>query len=183
MKALLRFESVSCRRGGRLLFEGLSFEIGPGEALQVTGPNGSGKSSMLRLAAGLLRAQAGRVEAGPLALADDTLALDRELTLRAALQFWGGDVDAGLAAIDLTSLARVPVRLLSAGQAKRASLAGVAASGAPLWLLDEPANALDFASLARFGELVQQHRESGGAVVAAAHGGLPGEWRTLELGA
>ena len=37
----------------------------------------------------------------------------------------------------------VPVRLLSSGQHKRATLARVAASGAPLWLLDEPLNALD----------------------------------------
>ena len=65
MKPHLRFEDVTCRRGGRLLFEGLSLALGPGEALHLTGPNGSGKSSVLRLAAGLLRAEAGR---GPVAV-------------------------------------------------------------------------------------------------------------------
>ncbi|HEU5067521.1 MAG TPA: ATP-binding cassette domain-containing protein, partial [Sphingomicrobium sp.] len=55
MKVLLRFEEVALRRGGRQLFEGLSFELGQGERLQVMGPNGSGKSSLIRLAAGLLR--------------------------------------------------------------------------------------------------------------------------------
>ncbi len=62
MTALLRFEGVTCRRGGRLLFEGMNLEIGPGEALHLGGPNGSGKSSLIRLAAGLLRAEAGSVE-------------------------------------------------------------------------------------------------------------------------
>jgi heme exporter protein A len=76
----------------------------------------------------------------------------------------------------------VPVRLLSAGQAKRASLARAAASGAPLWLLDEPANGLDAASVELLGKLIDAHRSSGGSVVAASHLELPGEWRTLELG-
>ena len=43
----------------------------------------------------------------------------------------------------LAPLAEVPVRMLSTGQRKRAALARVVASGAPLWLLDEPANGLD----------------------------------------
>ena len=183
MKPLLRFDGVSCRRGGRLLFEGLDLAVGPGEALQVTGPNGSGKSSLLRLAAGLLGLEAGKVEAAPVALADDNLALDRELPLSRALRFWGGDVDAALAALDLTPLADVPVRLLSAGQRRRASVARAAASGAPLWLLDEPANGLDSASVGRLGDLIEGHRSAGGAVVAASHSALAGIWRTLELGA
>ena len=62
MKPLLRFENVTCRRGRRLLFENLDLTIGAGEALHLTGPNGSGKSSLLRLAAGLLRAESGRID-------------------------------------------------------------------------------------------------------------------------
>ena len=93
MKPLLRFEGVTCRRGGRLLFEGVDLVIGPGEALHVRGPNGSGKSSLIRVAAGLLRPDAGLVERSQVALADDSLALDRELPLRSALHFWGGQID------------------------------------------------------------------------------------------
>ena len=59
---LLRFSNVALERGGRQLFEGMDLELGPGEALHVAGPNGSGKSSLLRLAAGLLRAATGDVE-------------------------------------------------------------------------------------------------------------------------
>jgi heme exporter protein A len=165
-----------------VLFEDLTLGIGPGEALQVSGPNGSGKSSLIRMAAGLLPPESGTIDAASLALADDHLALDRELPLARALRFWGGSVEDGIAFLGLAALADVPVRLLSAGQSKRAALARVAASGAPLWLLDEPANALDTHSVALLADLLVRHRASGGAVVAASHQPLPGEWRTLELG-
>jgi heme exporter protein A len=183
MKPHLRFDDVTCRRGGRLLFEGVSLALGPGEALHLTGPNGSGKSSLIRLAAGLLRAESGRVERSELALADDGLALDRELPLRRALDFWGGNIDDAMGALDLARLAQVPVRLLSTGQAKRATLARVAASGAPLWLLDEPMNGLDVDGVARLDALVAAHLARGGAVLAASHGPLGGRWAQLELGA
>jgi heme exporter protein A len=181
---LLRFEDVTLRRGGRLLFEDLNLSLRPGEGLQVAGPNGSGKSSLLRLAAGLLRAERGRVARAPLALADEQLALDREVPLGRALAFWtpGDRLDGALDAIGLKHLAGVPVRFLSSGQAKRASLARVAASGAILWLLDEPLNALDTDGAGRIAGLIDQHRALGGAVVAASHQSLPGDWRILELG-
>lgn len=182
MKPLLRFDSVTLRRGGRMLFEGLDLALRPGEALQVTGPNGAGKSSLIRLAAGLLRAERGAVEASTLALADERPALDRELRLEGALAFWGGDVKAAMDALGLGPLADVPVRLLSTGQAKRAGLARAAASGAPLWLLDEPANGLDSHSVGLLTALLDRHRKSGGAVLAASHLPMQGEWRMLELG-
>ena len=182
MKGLLKFSNVTLKRGGRQLFEGLDLELGQGERLQVTGPNGSGKSSLIRLAAGLLRADAGSVERSLLALADDHIALDRELLLRHALGFWGGGVEQAIVALRIDHLAEVPVRLLSSGQIKRATLARVAASGAPLWLLDEPLNALDMDGRKRLGALVERHLDDGGAVLAASHQQLGGEWRKLELG-
>jgi heme exporter protein A len=180
--SLLRFAAVTLRRGGRLLFEDLDLALGAGEALQVTGPNGSGKSSLIRLAAGLLPEQAGRVERSPLALSDENLALDRELPLSRALRFWGGDVVAAMDAVGIAELAPVPVRLLSSGQAKRAALARVVASAAPLWLLDEPLNALDQEGARRLADIVERHRASGGTVLAASHQPLAGDWNVLELG-
>jgi len=183
MNPLLRFEGVTCRRGGRLLFEDLDLQLGPGEALHLTGPNGTGKSSLIRLAAGLLHAESGRIERSDCALADEHLALDRELPLQRALRFWGGSVDPAMEALDLARLAKVPVRLLSTGQAKRATLARVAASGAPLWLLDEPLNGLDAESVGRLDSIIAAHLGRGGAVLAASHGVLSGPWTRLELGA
>ena len=182
MKPLLRFDDVTLRRGGRFLFEGLDLALGPGEALHVSGPNGSGKSSLIRLAAGLLHAERGRVERSPLALADDKLALDRELLLRRALSFWSPGIDDAMGALGIAHLADIPVRLLSSGQAKRAMLARVVASGAPLWLLDEPLNGLDSDGAERLMKMLQAHLTSGGAALIASHQPLAGEWRKLVLG-
>lgn len=182
MSTLLRFEGVALRRGGRLLFEDLDFDLSAGEALQVAGPNGTGKSSLIRLAAGLLRQERGRVDRQQLALADDALALDRELPLGRALRFWSASVGDALSGLGIEHLAAVPVRFLSSGQQKRASLARVVASGAPLWLLDEPLNALDADGASRLGILIEEHLSGRGAVLAASHQPLPGVWRRLELG-
>lgn len=170
---LLRLEEVACRRGGRLLFEGLNLALAPGEAVVATGPNGVGKSSLLRLVAGLLEPAAGTIEVGNVALADDRPALDERRTLGAALGFWaaldGGDTGAAMVAMGIDHLAEAPVRILSTGQRKRAALARAIASGAPLWLLDEPANGLDADGLERLDAAMAAHRAVGGAILAATH--------------
>ena len=144
MTSLLRFEDVALRRGGRLLFEDLDLELGPGEALQVAGPNGSGKSSLIRLAAGLLRAERGSVERAAVALADDSLALDRELPLRRALGFWGGPVDAGDGrARHCRARATCRCGCCRPARSSARRSRGSRRRDAPLWLLDEPLNALD----------------------------------------
>lgn len=173
----LAFESVACLRGGRLLFEDRSFALGAGQAALLTGPNGVGKSSLLRMAAGLLPAAAGRiVHNGAIAFAGEAAALDPRQTLSDALTFWakldgrgGADVERGLAAMGISGLAEVPVRMLSTGQRKRATLARIVAGGTQIWLLDEPGNGLDSASLARLATAMAVHREAGGIVLAATH--------------
>lgn len=172
--SLLALRSVACQRGGRLLFEGLDLALDPGGAALVTGPNGAGKSSLIRIAAGLLAASAGTVRRETsAALADEGLALDPRPSLGRALGFWsrldGTDCGQAMAAMGLTALADVPVRMLSTGQRKRAALARVLAGGARLWLLDEPANGLDGEGQARLEAAMAAHRAGGGAVLAASH--------------
>jgi heme exporter protein A len=183
MSALFQGEGLALVRGGRLLFDGLDLALEPGDALHLVGPNGSGKSSLLRLAAGLLSPTAGRLTRARAALADDKVALDPDLALGRALGFWcGAATGPAMAAMNLDRLGQVPVRMLSTGQLRRARLARVAASGAPLWLLDEPLNGLDSDSAERLDRMIAAHRASGGAVIAASHVPLTGEWRTLALG-
>lgn len=172
--SLLAFREVACARGGRTLFEGLSFALGPGDACLVTGPNGAGKSSLVRVAAGLLDSVGGKVECGCIpALLSESAALDPELPLAKALGFWsaldGGAVPPALAAMGLAELAEVPVRFLSTGQRRRAAFARVLASESKLWLLDEPANGLDASSVTMLEGLIAAHRAGGGAVLVATH--------------
>ena len=180
MTSALAFHDVTCARGGRVLFEGLSFAVPAGGAALVTGPNGVGKSSLIRVAAGLLKPAKGEVEApAARALMAEAAALDAERQLGSALRFWaaldnddsdpGLRVVAALEATNLSALAEVPVRLLSTGQRRRAALARVVASKAPLWLLDEPANGLDDASVRVLEALIAGHRAGGGIALVATH--------------
>ncbi|MEO6114171.1 MAG: ATP-binding cassette domain-containing protein [Sphingomicrobium sp.] len=180
--SLLKGDGLALVRGGRLLFDGLDLSLAAGETIHITGPNGCGKSSLIRLVAGLLRPSAGWIERAEASLADDGLALDRELPLGRALAFWRGPhLTDAMTAFDLDRLAEVPVRLLSTGQARRARLARVVASGAPLWLLDEPMNGLDSDGKTRLLAAIDRHLAASGGVMAAHHGDLPGRWRELAL--
>ncbi|BBB12739.1 heme ABC exporter ATP-binding protein CcmA [Sphingopyxis sp. FD7] len=192
MTTLLALDGVACIRGDRLLFEGLSFALSRNDALWLRGPNGAGKSSLIRLAAGLLRPAAGTVvRRGRVALIDEAAALDPELPLRRALDFWarvdtvdGHAVDRAMDAMALDPLADVPVAMLSTGQRKRAAMARVIAGGAPIWLLDEPANGMDEAAAARLMAAIATHRANGGAVLLASHFalGVP-DLAELDMGA
>lgn len=163
---------IACRRGDRVLFRGLSFDLAPREVVHLAGPNGIGKSSLIRILAGLLRPFMGSVERhGAIALSDERLALDGHEPLENALAFWQridrapqGNADFGLA-----DLLDVPVRYLSTGQRKRAALARVAASGAPIWLLDEPLNGLDTHWSCIAQAAIKAHCNAGGAVIIASH--------------
>lgn len=184
----LAFASVGCARGGRTVFGDVSFALNTGDALVVSGPNGAGKSSLLRMAAGLIPAAQGVVTRdGTIALADEHPALDPALPLAEALHFWGaidgGDGKAALESVDMAHLAQVPVRMLSTGQRRRATLARTLASGAEIWLLDEPANGLDVTGVAMLEGLIAAHRMRGGIAVIATHQPLSiSEAQALVLG-
>ena len=187
---MLEAQDLACRRGERAIFAGLSFRLAPGEALLLLGANGSGKSSLLRLLAGLLAPAEGRLLwDGTDALADRAAhatrlrylahqeALKPSLTATENLDFfarlWGGTPAAALARLDLSPLADLPVRLLSAGQRRRLALARLALAPVPLWLLDEPTLGMDAAAVGRLGGLLASHRAAGGMVLAATHLQLP----------
>ena len=189
---------LGCVRGFRNVFSDLNLQLSSGAALALTGPNGAGKSSLLRLLAGLLRPSAGRVvlegdtDEGAVAERAHYLghldAFKTALTVGENIEFWihylGGKHDAApaLAAVGLESLEHLPAAYLSAGQRRRLSLARLIAVSRPLWLLDEPASALDSGGQEMLAGLMRTHLARGGMIVAATHGPLGIECKELQLG-
>ena len=57
----LLLENLTCARGGKVLFSGLTQSIAAGQLLHIVGKNGSGKSSLLRILCGLLSPTSGQV--------------------------------------------------------------------------------------------------------------------------
>jgi heme exporter protein A len=190
---------VRCVRGGREVFSGLDFEASSGEALAVVGPNGSGKTSLLRLIAGVLAPAGGSIalEGGEdeLTLAELSHYLGHRDPLKPALsvsenlRFWrdflGGvtsDPAESLAVVELDHAARLPAAYLSAGQRRRLSIARLLTVQRPVWLLDEPTNALDTAGQKLFATLMGDHLARGGLIIAATHAPLGVPTRTLRVG-
>jgi heme exporter protein A len=190
---------VRCVRGGRDVFSGLDFEASSGEALAVIGANGSGKTSLLRMIAGLLTITDGSIglQDGEteLTLPEQAHYLGHRDALKPALSvienlaFWrdflGGaasDAAESLAAVGLDHAVHLPAAYLSAGQRRRLSIARLLTVRRPIWLLDEPTNALDVAGQGMFATLMGDHLARGGLIVAATHAPLGITARELRIG-
>jgi heme exporter protein A len=196
----LELSGLAVRRGGRLLFSGLSLSLAAGEACALTGPNGAGKTSLLRAIAGLVAVEAGTVSFGagdPAEVRGSGLhfvghqdGLKPARTAREELVFWsrwsGGtaaSAEAAARALALEPLLDLEIRRLSAGQRRRLALARLLTDPRPLWLLDEPLSPLDAGWRARFGDMMRAHLTGGGLILAAVHDPLPIDAAVLELAA
>ncbi|MFV8817434.1 cytochrome c biogenesis heme-transporting ATPase CcmA [Haliea sp. E17] len=179
---MLRAQGLGLSRGGRELFRDLSFELRPGQLVQVEGVNGAGKTSLLRILAGLSRyGFDGAVErCAPLLFLGHQPAVKSLLTPRENLAWHAaGEGDYPLAAIDaalervgLFGYEDVPSHNLSAGQQRRVSLARLYLSNSPLWLLDEPFTAIDVDGVAALEQVFAEHARQGGCVVLTSHQAL-----------
>ena len=193
---VLELKDVACVRGARTLFTGVTCQLRPGELLRVRGANGAGKTSLLRMLCGLLQPTQGQVlwcgqplasqrdvfghslvYLGHAAALKDELSPLENLLDACALGGHKPDIPAALAALKgagLRGFERTPVRRLSQGQRRRSALARLALSQtAPLWILDEPFNALDTAANVWLTGLIEAHLQNAGIVVLTSHQDMP----------
>ncbi len=189
---ILAVHSLACRRGRRWLFRGLDLVLKPGSITWLRGTNGSGKTSLMRILAGLSTPAEGDVRwnGQPLQQAGNQArkniifighanALKEDLTLAEALAFLGRlqgiacapeRARAALGRLGLASRCDAPVRTLSQGQRRRGALARLALDDTPrVWILDEPYDALDLASVGTLSGLITAHAARGGAVLLTSH--------------
>jgi len=198
----LRARDIRVDRGGRAIVKNIDFDLQAGEALVALGRNGAGKSTLLRAIAGFLPLSGGQLtHAG--ADAESPLSelchyvghadgLKSALTAAENLAFWArmlarsptpASPSSALQRVGLKRLADFPVAYLSAGQKRRVALARLFISPRPLWILDEPATALDIASQQLLAASFAEHRASGGMIIAATHAPLGLiDATTLDLG-
>lgn len=181
----LSVDNLACRRSGRRIFAGLTFSLGPGQALVVTGRNGAGKSSLLAILSGRLRPDAGTLavhDAGEASLPECLHVVGHRDGLKSSMTagenllfaqaLLGAPRLPPREALDRLGLGHahdLPVAYLSAGQRRRVALARLLVCHRPLWLLDEPTAALDVMSQTMLAGLMEGHRGQGGLVIAATH--------------
>lgn len=174
-------------RGGRTLLAGLSAAWHGGELVVVRGPNGAGKSSLLRVLAGLDRAEAGeRKVGGPVRLVGQDpldqlcrssvaqecaldLAARRRRTRTRDASRDHEDRDRVLAAVGLADELERSGYVLSDGGRRRLTAACGLLAGAPVLLLDEPTSGLDPHSASGVLAAVLDLVDRGALVVCATH--------------
>ncbi|MFV0277286.1 MAG: cytochrome c biogenesis heme-transporting ATPase CcmA [Parahaliea sp.] len=179
---LLEAQGLGLARGGRDLFQDLSFAVRPGQLMQVEGANGAGKTSLLRILAGLSRyGFAGKVKRhAPLLFLGHQSAVKAMLTPRENLAWHiagegspaPAQIDEALDRVGLYGYEDVPSHALSAGQRRRVNLARLYLSASPVWLLDEPFTAIDRKGVTELETLLVRHAQRGNAVLLSSHQAL-----------
>lgn len=183
--------NLSCSKGDKRLFSGVSFTLQPGQWLHLEGDNGVGKTSLLRLACGLSALEDGEITwnnqavskdpqtfranlaylGHQLALKDDLSPLENLQTDAAIVgrQLTASDAKQALAQMGLRGRENLPVRVLSQGQKRRTALARLLVSSAKLWVLDEPFVALDSMAQNALSEVINAHLAKEGMVLLTSH--------------
>lgn len=183
--------NLSCSRGGKRLFSGVSFTLQPGQWLHLEGDNGVGKTSLLRLACGLSAVEDGEISwnmqsvlQNPEAFRADLAYLGHQLALKEDLtpvenlcadaavsgrELSVAEASKALAQLGLRGREHLPVRVLSQGQKRRTALARLLVSTAKLWILDEPFVALDTAAQNALVQVINAHLANQGMVLLTSH--------------
>jgi ABC-2 type transport system ATP-binding protein len=175
--------------------EDVSFSLDRGELLGFIGPNGAGKSTTIKILAGILRPDSGRVEVDGLVPWNDRIRhvarigvvfgqrtqLPWDLPVidgfdllrdiyRVDARAYARTREELVAMLRLESLLDQPVRQLSLGQRMRAEIAAALLHEPSLLFLDEPTIGLDAPSKLAVREFIRRlNRERGVTVLLTTH--------------
>ncbi len=178
---LLQATAVSKSYRGRQVLNDVTLDVHAGEAVAVVGENGSGKTTLVRICAGLVRPDRGKVwvsgrvgycpqEAGVL----DRLSADEHLVLFGA----GADLDrqealargrALLSSLSFRDGDSTPAGELSGGARQKLNLALALLAEPTVILLDEPYQGFDHGGYVSFWHHVDRWRQQEKAVVIVTH--------------
>lgn len=176
MSALVSLERVTVRRGGHLALNDVSLAVAPGRIVTVIGPNGAGKSTLVKVALGLLPADAGRVERRPglvVGYVPQRLEVPAALPLSVrrflAMAAPGAESQAALDRVAAGHVLDRQVRDLSGGELQRVMLARALLRQPALLVLDEPVGGVDMAGQAEIYDLIAAlaHAEGRGVLLVS----------------
>lgn len=181
MAFLLGCENISLEYPTKKVFDSITVSIDDGARIGIVGRNGDGKSSLIRLLAGRIQPDEGRIthrgnpDIGLLAQADE---LDGNSTVKEAVlgdtpeYVWASDahirsiLDGLLGDIDLD----LRIDTLSGGQRRKVDLARVLIGKHDILLLDEPTNHLDIGTIAWLADhLKHRWKQKCGALLVVTH--------------
>lgn len=179
---------LSLTRGDAVLCSGLSLTLQSGQCIHLAGANGRGKTTFIKVLCGLLPPDAGQVvwhQGSPRTHAHylghqnalkDVWTVSENLFW--TLRLYGerpfpGLWEASLDHMALTHLLDQPVAILSQGEKRRTALVTLGLVPRPVWLLDEPFNALDASAQRRLVGWMNDHTDRGGAILFSSHTAHP----------
>lgn len=177
---------------GREALKGVSLKVDPGDFAVIMGGNAAGKTTFLKLAAGLLKPDRGRVfvrgiDTRAAALPDlarhigylsqnpneylfqDTVEDELLFTIRNFGIEDKGVVESTLRKLGLEELSKINPRELSGGERQRVALASVLVSQPELLLLDEPTRGIDCVLKGELGILLKELNRQGMTIVMVTH--------------
>ena len=185
MKFALDIHELTLCREELELTRALSLRAKPGELIQVAGPNGAGKSTLLRAIAGLYAGFDGQIRIENESDAEvrrarcllwtalpgikSRLTAAQNLKWLLTLRGDDGNCNELLSQVGLRGWEDSLAGELSTGQGRRIAMASLYASRAPVWLLDEPFNAIDLAGQQQLSDCIRDKLNQGGAVLLATH--------------
>lgn len=178
-------------RASNKALDNLSFHVSKGEIFGIIGPNGAGKSTALKILLGFIRPDGGAVSIqhkkpvdpashACLGYLPENPCLYDQLTITEQLEFAGHI--SGYSAkrtrerivwlldkVDLTHVAKTPIRRFSKGMTQRAALAYALFSEPELLILDEPMSGLDPLGRQLVVDILHEYNAKGHTVLFCSH--------------